>query len=199
MTTVPNFIKKSYPKDKVYSVWLYQLDLLEKSTMISGDTNTDNNFDKSMDIVYKLFPIIDSVSLTLFGGLTGRKYLHELGYTKKEAHLIYLIFRNGIMHTLTPYQLRYKNGIVSWGMMSSSGTSGFTPHYPGYKDPSNPEFDEPADKAFECVELKKGVFHASLSIDRLVAEIKYDLTEKQKNDDRVTIDVVVGEKIDQII
>lgn len=194
-----NFIKKPFPKDKVYSVWLHQIDSLEKTATYSYGGDSSENFEKSMDIVFKLFPIIDSISLNLFGSLTGRKYLHVLGYSSKESNLIYTIFRNGIMHTLSPYEVKYKNATVSWGMMSSGGTGGFTPHFPGYKDHVNPQFDEPADKAFECIKFKDGTYHASLSLDTLTAQIKYDLTERQKNDTRTTIKVIVGQIIDEDI
>jgi hypothetical protein len=176
-------------------MWLSQLAKIEESTISINYDDIKKATDNSMDIGFKLFPLIDSISINLLGKPNGRSYLEKLGYSSKESNIIYTIFRNGILHAFNPYHFKYDNGEIIWGLMSSSGSSGFTPHYPGYIDEKNPEFNVPADKAFIYEKISEGIFHASLSLDRLVAQIKYDLTERQKHDVRKTINFVVGQKI----
>lgn len=144
----PIFIKELLPKEKVYKMWLSQLEKIEQSTISSSVEDNDLAIENSMAIGFKLFPLIDSVALNLLGKLSGRKYLEALGYSEKESYMLNAMFRNGILHTTSPYTFKYKDGEISWGLMSSSGSSGFVPHYSGYSSPDNPEFDSPADKAF---------------------------------------------------
>ena len=192
----PNFIKESTPKNKVYSVWLAQLDKIESSTISVDFDDRSRASDNSMDIGFKLFPIIDSISLNLLGKPNGRKYLEALGYSDTESYMMFAIFRNGILHTTNPYRFEFEDGFVTWGLMSSSGSSGFVPHFPGYTDKNDPSFNVPADKAFTFTKLGERQFHASLSLDGLVAHIRHDLTERQKREDRVNIDFVIGQKMD---
>ena len=189
------FIKKSLPKDKVYSMWLAQLDKIENSTIATDFDDKDRASESSMDIGFKIFPIIDSISLNLLGKPNGRKYLEALGYSDTESYMMYAIFRNGIMHTTNPYSFEFEDGVVSWGLMSSSGSSGFVRHFPGYVNEDDPSLNVPADKAFTFTKLGDREFHASLSLDSLVAHVRYDLIERQKNDDRANIDFIVGQKM----
>ncbi len=193
------FIKQPIDKDKVYSIWLSILSKIEQSTIHTGTTEKDyrDASENSMDIGYRLFPLIDSISLNLLGSLSGRKYLKKLGYSSMESDMIYSMFRNGFLHGINPYRFKFTDGEISWGLSSSSGSGGFTPHFPGYTDELNPEHNLPADKAFSYIKLDEGLFHASLSLDNLVAHIKYDLTERQKTDNRKTINFVIGQKINQ--
>lgn len=191
----PIFIKKSFPKDTVYSMWLSQLDAIERSTIASSFEDREKASKNSLDIGFKLFPIIDSISLNLFEKLNGRKYLKKIGYSSMESDMIYSMFRNGFAHGRNPYTFEFDDGEISWGLMSSSGSSGFVPHFPGYFDKTNPEFNMPADKAFTFTKLSKGQYHASLSLSSLLTHIRHDLTERQKADKRMTIEFVVGQKI----
>lgn len=195
----PDFIKKPFPKEKVYSVYLSQLDSMERSTISLDDKDRDRAIKNSMDIGFKLFPIIESISLNILGKRNCREYLKRLGYSSMESDMMYSMFRNGMLHTTNPYEFKFENGVVSWGLMSSSGSSGFTPHFPGYKNEDNPELSIPADKAFVYEKLSDDNFHASLSLSGLVAQIKYDLIERLKNDKREKIDVVIGQKINRRI
>lgn len=198
MTKVPPkpiFIKESLPKDKVYSMWLAKLDRIEKSTIFVDRSDMERASENSMDIGFKLFPIIDSIALNLLGKSNGRKYLKALGYSSNESDMMYSIFRNGIIHTTIPYIFEFEDGAVSWGLMSSSGSSGFVPHYPGYTNKDDPSYNRPADKAFTFSKLGDREFHVSLSLDGLVVQIKHDLTERQKNDKRASIDFIVGQKM----
>lgn len=192
----PIFIKELLPKDRVYGMWLSQLEKMERSTIYSSIEDRDQALENSMDIGYKLFPLIDSVALNLLGKPNGRKYLEALGYSEKESFMMYAMFRNGILHTTSPYTFRFENGEISWGLMSSSGSSGFLPHFSGYSSPENPELDIPADKAFTYDKLGDNVYHASLSLDGLVAHIKHDLTERQKQDQRREVEFVTGQQVD---
>jgi len=195
VNTEPVFIKESLPKDKVYSVWLAKLDRTERSTIAVDRMDIERASENSMDIGFKLFPIIDSISLNLLGKPNGRKYLEALGYSDTESYMMYAIFRNGLLHTTNPYSFEFEDGVVSWGLMSSSGSSGFVPHFPGYTDEENPRLSVPADKAFTFTKLGDREFHVSLSLDGLVAHIRHDLTERQKNDNRTKIDFIVGQKM----
>ncbi len=191
----PIFIKESISKDKVYSMWLAKLNKIEKSTIAVDRNDIERASENSMDIGFKLFPIIDSISLNLLDKPNGRKYLEALGYSGTESYMMYAIFRNGILHTTNPYSFEFEDGVVSWGLMSSSGSSGFVPHYPGYTDKDDPSFNVPADKAFTFTKLGHREFHVSLSLDSLVAHIRHDLTERQKNDNRENINFIVGQKM----
>lgn len=191
----PVFIREPFPKDKVYSMWLAKLDGIEKSTIAVDRKDIERASENSMDIGFKLFPIIDSISLNLLGKPNGRKYLEDLGYSDTESYMMYAIFRNGILHTTNPYSFEFEDGVVSWGLMSSSGSSGFVPHFPGYTNEDDPSLSIPADKAFTFTKLGNREFHVSLSLDSLVAHIRHDLTERQKNDNRDKIDFIVGQKM----
>lgn len=191
----PVFIKEPIAKEKVYSMWLAQLDRIEQSTISNDFEDRDRASENAMDIGFRLFPIIDSIALNLLGKLNGRKYLKRLGYSSKESDMIYTMFRNGMMHGRNPYRVEYDDGEVSWGLMSSSGSSGIVPHFPGYTDPKNPQFNHPADKAFTYTKLSEGLYHASLSLTSFLSHIRYDLIERQKNDERDTIEFIVGQKI----
>lgn len=195
----PDFIKEPFPKDKVYSVYLSQLDTIERSTISSDVKDQDRAIENSMDIGFKLFPIIESISLNILGKRNAREYLKKLGYSGMESDIMYSMFRNGMLHTTNPYELKFENGVVSWGLMSSSGSGGFPPHFPGYKNVDNPELNRPSDKAFTYERLSNGDFHASLSLSSLLAQIRYDLTERLKNDKRDKIEIVVGQRINHKI
>lgn len=176
------------------------LDKIEKSTIPISHKDIERASEESMECIFKLFPIIESISQTLFNSRDGgRAYLKKLGYLKEESNLIYNIFRNGIMHSLKPYIFKYKDGELSWGYGSSSGSGGFRPYYPGYVDSVDSKHNISPEKAFFCVELSKGFFHADLSIDRLVAQIKYDLKERKEKDKRKKINVIVGVKMNKKI
>lgn len=194
-TSEPEFITESLPKEKVYAMWLAQLEKIEGSTIAVDFEDRNRASENSMDIGFKLFPIVDSISLNLLGKPSGRKYLETLGYSGAESYMMYAIFRNGLLHTANPYRFEFEDGIVSWGLMSSSGSSGFVPHFPGYFNEDNPEFNVPADKAFTYIKLGDGAFHASLSLDGLVAHVKHDLIERKKNDKNVSINFVIGQKM----
>ncbi len=193
------FIKKFYPKEKVYAIWLSQLDKMENSTIYSNVEDRSEALENSLDIVFKLFPIIDSISLNLFSGKSGRKYLKKLGYTPKESQIIYDIFRNGVLHTLSPYTLKYNDGVIICGISSSCGSSGFTTHFPGYHDSKDAKFDKPPDKAFTYAKLKNGLYAAHLSLSVLVAHIRYDLLKRKEEDTRETVEIVIGKTLDQPI
>lgn len=62
-----SFIKKSLPKDRVYSMWLSQLEAMEHSTICPNATDGYRAAKNSIDIGFKLFSIIDSISLNLLG------------------------------------------------------------------------------------------------------------------------------------
>jgi len=186
--TQPEFVKKSYLKDLVYDKWQSILTSIESSTISTGveDDSATNN---SLEIGYKLFPLIDSISMTLLGK-NGVAYLKKLGYSDAEASLTYKSLRNGLLHGASPRKLFYKDGEVEWSIFSSSGSGGFTPHNPG------DEYSE-ADKGIEYFMFPDGSHYLWITYDRLVEHIKHDLRERKSNDSRDEIELVVGEKIDE--
>ncbi len=185
---MPEFVRKDFPKDEVYNRWLSALRKLEEST-ISTSAEDRQASDNSLDMGYKLFPVIDSISTTLLNS-NGRKYLKELGYSDAEADLTYRALRNGILHGMSPRRLIYEDGEVSWSIFSSSGSGGFIPHHPG---------DEyfPADKGIEYFQTSDGEHMIWITYDKLLMHIKYDLEKRKREDDRETIGLVIGEKISE--
>lgn len=188
----PKFITKSLPKDQVYDMWLAQLNKLQQSTM-SKDIDDTKAEENSLDLGFRLFPLIDSVSYNLFGK-NGRCYLRKLGYSSLEADLIFKMFRNGQLHNTSTYRLRYEDGDISWGLMSSSGSSGFGPHFPGYESMNHPEDNMPADKAFELKEIN-GELHAILQLDRLASQIRCDLEQRKRNDKSGSLEFIIGQNM----
>ncbi len=186
----PEFIRKEFAKDDIYNMWLVRLDKIEQST-ISTDTS---EMKESLDIGFQLFPLLDSISYNLFGK-NSRYYLKKLGYTDAEADMIYSMFRNGQLHNANNYRLVYDDGEISWGTSSSGGSGGFIPYNPGYESEEFPEDNMPAEKAFEYIDFEDGTYHASLQLDRLCAQLKYDLEKRKENHKDETIDFIVGQKI----
>ena len=149
--------------------------------------------DNALDIGFKLFPIIDSISFNLYGK-NGRYYLKKLGYTDLEADLMYSMFRNGQLHNANTYRLVYDDGEISWALSSSSGSGGFVPHNPGYNSVEYPEDNMPADKAFEFESID-GEYYASLSLNQLASHVRYDLEKRKAEDMRDEIDFIVGQRL----
>lgn len=182
----PDFIRKPFPAKTVYTMWLNHIKVIEKLTMTDHD-----NYDLSMSIGYLLFPLIDAISFTLFNK-PGRTYLEKLGI--KKSYLIYKIFRNGQLHNIDNYILRYDDGEVGWGMGSGGGTGGIRPYDPGYKDDKYPEVNQPPEVVFNYIKLSNGTIHASLHLDRLAALVRYDLEQRMKLDQNDNINLIVGQK-----
>jgi|APSaa5957512576_1039674.scaffolds.fasta_scaffold28836_2 hypothetical protein len=105
------------------------------------------------------------------------------------------MFRNGHAHNLMPHVLEYSDGKISWGI-SSSSSSVVRPWDPGYQNDDYPEGYREPEKEFEYTIFKSGKGHASLSLERFYAHILYDLKEKQKNETRKKLEVIVGQKFD---
>lgn len=187
------FVTTPFPKDEVYNMWLAQIDKIERSTISTGPGDTTAS-DNALDIGFKLFPIIDSVSFNLYGK-NGRHYLKKLGYSDLDADLMYSMFRNGQLHNANTYRLVYDDGEISWALSSSSGSGGFTPHDPGYIDQENPEDNVPADSAFDFENIG-GTYYASLSLNRLTSHVKYDLEKRKAEDSRDEINFIVGQRVD---
>lgn len=188
----PEFISEPKPASEIYSKLISQLNRLESSTITSDPSNIDVASTNSIEIGFKLFPILEFISYNLLNKRNPRDYLKTLDYSGIEADLMISMFRNGLLHNINPHRFVYEDGEVDWGLMSSSGSGGFRPHYPGFEDKDNPGNNIPADKAFTYEKLSDGSFHASLSLDRLVAHIKYDLEQRKITERRSAIDYIVG-------
>lgn len=179
------FVRKPFPKDDVYDRWLGMLDKIEQSTISTSSEDRDA-VERSLEIGYKLFPIIDSISFTLFDK-NGRHYLKQLGYSDAEADVAYKSLRNGLLHNASARRLFYEDGEVQWSIFSSSGSGGFTPHHSG-----DDYFD--ADKGIEYFKIGEEYF-IWITYDRLVSHIRHDLLQRKSDDDRTSIDLIIGEKI----
>lgn len=171
--------------EKVFKHWFQQLDLIESKFLLSGDSEL------SFQVVYLLFPLIESISFGLFGK-SARFYLKKLGISHPD--LVYKMFRNGHFHSMNPYIMEYIDGTISWGINSSS-QSIVIPYDPGYDDPDYPEGFRESEKEFIYEIYDKQRAHASLSLDRLYAHIKYDLNNRKKAEKRNKLKIVVGQKI----
>jgi len=184
-------IIRQLPKDDAYDHWLARITSMEKMTLtLSPDDDND-----SLEIGFKLFPLIESISYSLFGK-NGRYYLRKLGYSRQEADVIYSVFRNGHAHTGSNYRLIYDDGEVSWGMMSSGGSDGkFRPFDPGYKSVDYPQDNYEAEKPFDYFEEPDGTYHAILQLDRLAAQIRHDLINRKSTDNSQTKSIIVGQRI----
>lgn len=190
----PEFIWEDKPKERVYQILNAQLNALEQSTIVNEVNDSKTASENSIELGFKLFPILETISTSVAEKTNTRDYLHELGYSGFESDLIYSMFRNGLLHTLNPYHFMYNNGEVGWGLMSSSGTTGFAPHFPGYKNKENPTLDVQGDKAFIFSKLSDGNYHAGLSLDMLISQLRYDLKQRELADGRKTIKIIVGQR-----
>ncbi len=182
-----DFITKTTAKDQVYEFWLTRIDLIEKTT-IGKDTST-----ASLDIGFFLFPLIESISYTLFNS-GGRKYLEELGVSHPD--LVYKMFRNGLTHNMSSYRLSYGDGDVHASLFSSGGSGGFIPYDKGYTSEEYPEDNMPAETVFEYKIREDGYNTAWLMLDRLTAQIRHDLHKRKIADDRESIELIIGKVID---
>lgn len=196
---VPEYIWEEKTKADAYLIFKTRLRRLEESTIISEENTQKSASDNSMDIANKLFPILESISLSIADKTNSREYLKELGYDGFEADLIQSMFRNGLSHSLNPYHFVYKNGEVTWALGSSSGSGGFVPHHPGYIDPKDGSVISEADKPFTFNKLAAGEYHASLLLDGFVSQLLYDLEQREASDTRTKIKILVGQKKDQDI
>lgn len=189
------FIKETLPVTRAYAMWFARLEWLKNSTIADDFDSREIASGNSMNLGFMLFPILESICINLLGKNNTRDYFKELGYTGVEADLINLIFRNGLLHSGNPKTLVYDDGKIVWGLMSTSGSGGFMPYDPGYTNKDDPSYNLPGERAFSYEKIGK-IFHASLSLDRLVAHVEYDLKQRQSTETRKIIQFVVGQRMD---
>jgi len=190
----PIFIRKSFPKNDVYERYISHIDRIEWLTRI---TTEDNKYNYDLDIAYLLLPLIDTIASDILE-TTGRNYLKQLGFTKNEANVFYVMFRNGLMHNTHIRHIKYRDGDIGWVMSSGGGTGPWHPFDYGEKDEETGEWYFQPEKSFEYYMLKDGSHWAALSLDRLAMQIKADLEKRKESDQRSNIGIVVGEQIDAI-
>ena len=75
----PDYIWEEKPKEKVYQMLNAQINNLEKSTIISEENGSQNASENSIDMGFKLFPILETISTSIVGKTNTRDYLEELG------------------------------------------------------------------------------------------------------------------------
>ena len=184
------FIFTEKPKEEAYNHWLAKIERIERFTMESSHPGD------SIDIGFFLFPAINSISSNL--GYSLRGYLRELGLSKRDAHLICEIFRNGLLHNYGNHRLVFDDEeSITWGMFSSGGSGGFRAYNPGYTSDEYPEDNLPPDRIFVYEEIDKEGEHvmATLYLDRLAALVRYDLEQRRVSDQRTTIPLIVGKRV----
>ena len=191
------FIYEKRVANEIFNMWLARIQQIEDSTVSTSVEDRTPAYN-SLEIGFKLFPIIDSISYNLFGK-NGRKYLKKLDYTDTEADLIFRMFRNGQLHNTSSYRLRYLDGEVSWGLMSSSGSGGFYPYDAGYTSLDFPEDNMPAEKAITITEYESKRFHAMLQLDRLTAHVRHDVIIRKERYENESINFIVGQKYNKNI
>ena len=194
----PEFMYEERNAVEVYDHWLAILQRLEDSTITTGSSNSDVSTYNSLTLGYTLFPLLDSISYTLFGSGM-RRYLRELNYSPDEANLITKMFRNGILHNVRARRLKYNNAEVSWSLMSSNGSGGFIPFDNGYMDPDYPEDSMPAERVLSIFPEGEDRFTAMLQIDRLAAHIRHDLLARKAENTPETLQLIVGEIVPETI
>ncbi|HEX6752496.1 MAG TPA: hypothetical protein VF093_02760 [Solirubrobacterales bacterium] len=169
-------------KDSVYDGWLIQIDSLEQSTR-SLSAHDDQASDNALRIGFQLFPVIDSVAYNLFEE-SGPRYLEELGYSTRDARLIFKVFRNGQLHNALTHRLAYEDGEVIWSMSSSAGSGDWRPHVEGVDRPFVYEWND-----------KNGVGHAYLRLSGLASQVRKDLEQRKSADGRDEVPFIVGQKL----
>lgn len=179
---------------EIYEHWLAIIQRLEDSTITADSDNIDVPTYNSLTLGYTLFPLLDSISFTLYGSGM-RRYLKELGYSGNNANLITKMFRNGILHNVRARRLRYNNAELSWSLMSSSGSGGFQQYDPGYIDPDYPEDNLPREEVLTIFQESDSRYTAMLHLDRLAAHIRYDLLQRKAENSQHTLQLIVGEII----
>jgi hypothetical protein len=149
----------------------------------------------SLRIVFEVFPLLEYISYCLFYK-SGRHYLEKLGYSRRESDVMYRMFRNGHAHGLGPYSLEYLDGNVTWELSSGSGSGPPLPYDPGFVNEDHPENNLLSEKVFEYVRLPDNSYHASLKVDRLLAQLRYDI-DKRKQGEPGYVEIIIGQKINE--
>lgn len=193
----PKFIRKSFPKDDVYNRYLTSIDKIEALTRITPDHEILNG----LDVAYLVLPLIDSVARDILD-CSGRKYLIKLGYNRKEADLLMRIFRNGLLHNTHIRRLIFKDGKeIQWAMHADGGSGPWMPFQTGEKDDESGEWWFKPERPFSYYKERYEdveIYRAELGVTRLAAQIRHDLIERQKTDERTEIDIVIGEEINEM-
>jgi hypothetical protein len=178
----PQFLWRSVPKDALYDSWLNELAHLERlGHLLSGED--DHASPNALALGFRLFPIIDSIASNLLEA-GGRRYLRELGYSRRDADLIFSVFRNGQVHNTTSHQLLFEDGEVIWSTSASAGAGNWRPHIEGFDHPFSYEWDE-----------ESSVGRAYLRLTGLAAQVRSDLERRKAADTREEVPFIVGRKL----
>ena len=163
----------------LYKMWIEDIELIDRLlTVAPGEDNSDA-VALSRRVAILLFPIIESVSINIFGGSL-RKYLTELGYSSKEADLIARMFRNGFIHYNRAIRLEFDDGTIKADWHSVSGSDGLL--QPTSRKSFTYYRSDPDNRA--CLELHW-----------FASQIKFDLEGRLKNEVPRSINYVIGQKI----
>ena len=194
--TKPQLIRKSFPKNDVYDRYLVSIDKIEALTRITSDHDLLND----LDVAYLVLPLIDSIAGDILN-CSGRSYLIKLGYSRAEANLLMRIFRNGLLHNTHLRRLVFKDSKeVQWAMHAEGGSGPWMPFHSGDKDKETGEWWFKPEKPFKYFKEKYGeteIYRAELGVTRLAAQLRHDLKERKKVDERTEIKIVIGEIIDE--
>ena len=193
----PEFIYEEREASEIFDHWLSIIQRLEDSTIGSVGNDSDVATYNSLTMGYTLFPLLDSISFTLFG-TNMRRYLCELGHSRADANLITKMFRNGILHNIRARRLKYRNTEISWSLMSTNGSGGFRSFDPGYIDPDDPECSQAPETVLSIFNDGNNNLTALLLLDRLAAQVRHDLLQRKNANNPSTLRLIVGEIVDEV-
>ena len=196
MSQESKFLRKPFPKDEVYNRYLISIDKIEALTRITPD----HKLLSDLHVAFLVLPLADSIAWDIVG-CSGRSYLSKLGYSRDEADILMKMFRNGLLHNTHARRLVYKNGKeVLWAMHAEGGSGSWMPFQTGEKDEETGEWWFKPERPFKYFKHKSGkneIHYAELGVTRLAAQIRHDLITRKENDERLEINIVIGEHIDE--
>ena len=112
-------IYENKPLKDMLEKWLQNIEHIKKCTQIDSEY-------EPFDIMYPLFPLVEQISYTLYK--TGpRKYLEVLGIESSLANLIVEAYRNGYAHYNAALHLKYIDGVVICGEITSKSSGNLPP------------------------------------------------------------------------
>lgn len=131
-------------------------------------------------------------------GEDGRRYLREAGLPSVHAHMIWLSYRNGLLHNQRSHSLIYKNKLVAANLMCRWGTGGISAYNAGFTSDEFPELNLPAEKILHISEYEANKISLTIVLDRLAALVRYDITQRlAQNRSRAVFMVTRGLRIDE--
>ena len=175
-----NYLHEVRSSHDLYQMWMEEINLLDRLLTTKPGTDQSDTIGLAKRAAALLFPVVEAVSINIFGGNL-RKYLKELGYSSKEANLMYTMFRNGFAHYNKAIRLEYDDGIIRAEWHSVSGSAGFLQPF--------------GRKAFTYYKSDPDN-RACLELHWFASQIKSDLESRLSNEENRDVNYVIGQKIE---